>query len=155
VSVPQQRATHGSIVHLASKPEVEEEEDEMTTLLRQQCLVASRDDPEDLLGFNAVFMSSLNNHSTWEGIIEDLITMFIRASGRPLVDLTSDDGNARPSGAVKDEPADLSGKQDIVHDEDYSFFPYYTRSGRRRRHSIILWLNLDVFHSNFCNIYEI
>jgi hypothetical protein len=43
-------------------------------------------------------MSSLNDHKAWEGNIEDMITMSIYESGRPLVDLARDD----------DSEADLS-----------------------------------------------
>jgi hypothetical protein len=79
-----------------------EEENEVTTLLRQQCLVASSDDPEDIPGYNAAFMSSLNDHKTWEGNIEDVIAMSICGGGRPLVRPDVRDSEADPSGAVKD-----------------------------------------------------
>jgi hypothetical protein len=55
-------------------------------------------------GYNAAFMSSLNDHKAWEGNIKDMIAMSIRESGRPLVDMTWNDDEADPSGAVKDEP---------------------------------------------------
>jgi hypothetical protein len=53
-------------VLLVPKPDVKEEDDELVALLRQQRLVASSD-------FNAVFMSSLNNHAARAGNIEDVI----------------------------------------------------------------------------------
>jgi hypothetical protein len=55
-SVPQQRATRGPTGLLASKPKVEEEEDEMTALLHCQRLVASSDDPNDTPGINVAFI---------------------------------------------------------------------------------------------------
>jgi hypothetical protein len=52
------------------------------------------------------------------------------------VDLT-DDGEAGPSGLVKDEPVDEPvderGKQEVVTDEMYNFQQYYDASGRRKR----------------------
>jgi hypothetical protein len=41
-------ATRGRAALLVPKSEVKEEENEVTTLLHQQCLVASSDDPEDI-----------------------------------------------------------------------------------------------------------
>jgi hypothetical protein len=79
-------------------------------------------------------MESLNDHSAWMGNVEDAIAMSIRDSGKPLVDLTLDDGEAGPSGAVKDEHADPRGKQNVINEDDYRFFEYYDRSDRRRRH---------------------
>jgi hypothetical protein len=60
--------------------------------------------------------------------------MSIRDTGKPLVDLT-DDGEARPSGAMKDEPIDEPnecGKQDVVVDDMYNFHQYYDLSGHRK-----------------------
>jgi hypothetical protein len=86
--------------------EVKEEEDNVAVLLHQQRLNATIDDPSDTPRFNAVFMASLNDHSTWAGNIDDVIALFIRERGRPLVDLTRDDGEVGPSDTVKEEPAD-------------------------------------------------
>jgi hypothetical protein len=60
---------------------VKGEEDEMMALFRQQRLIASNDDPEDTPGFNAEFMSSLNDHAAWAGNIEDVIALSIRDKG--------------------------------------------------------------------------
>jgi hypothetical protein len=57
--------------------------------------------------------------------------MSIRDSGKPLVDLT-DDGEAGPSGLVKDEPVDERVKQEVVTDDMYNFQQYYDASGRRK-----------------------
>jgi hypothetical protein len=49
--------------------------------------------------------------------------MSIRDAGMPLVDLTND-GEAGPSGAVKEEPADKPdkrGKKDAIDDNMYNF----------------------------------
>jgi hypothetical protein len=70
-------------------------EDEMMAFLCQRRLFASSDDPDDTPGYNDAYMSSVNDHSAWAGNMEDMIAMSIRESGRPLVDLTSDDGDAR------------------------------------------------------------
>jgi hypothetical protein len=66
-------------------------------------------------------MLSLNNHTAWEGTIEDVIAMSIGDSGRPLIDLARGDDVAGPNGMVKDEPADPRCKP---ADEDYTFFRY-------------------------------
>jgi hypothetical protein len=55
----------------------------------------------------------------------------IAESGMPLVDLTRDDGEASPSGAAKEEPADPRGKQNVATDDDYKLFQYYNRFRRR------------------------
>jgi hypothetical protein len=85
----------------------------------------SSNDPDDTPGFNATFMFSLNDHTTWEGNIEGVIALSIH--DRLLVDITRDDDEASPSGVVEDEPADPRGA-----DKDYNFFQYYDRSGHRR-----------------------
>jgi hypothetical protein len=78
----------------------------MAALLRQHRLIASNDDPDDMPGFNAAFMSSLNDHFAWEGKIENVIALSIRDSGMSLVDLAHDNNKACPSGAVKDGSGD-------------------------------------------------
>ncbi|KAK1610976.1 hypothetical protein QYE76_034649 [Lolium multiflorum] len=94
---------------LIPKPEVKEEPEEASqaALLaeyeRQQRLIASSDDPEDCPGLRAAFLASMNDKDAWRGD-DAAIAMSIRDSGKPLVDLT-DDGEAGPSGLVKDEPA--------------------------------------------------
>jgi hypothetical protein len=55
-------------------------------------------------GFNATFMASLNDHNAWAGNVDDVITLSIRESGRPLVDLTRSDSEAGTSGTVKEDP---------------------------------------------------
>jgi hypothetical protein len=70
-------------------------------------------------------MASLNDKDGWRGDLDATITMSIRDSGMPLVDLTND-GEARPSDAVKDEPVDEPdecGKQDVVDDGMYKVAP--------------------------------
>jgi hypothetical protein len=47
-------------------------------------------------------MSSLNDHNTWAGNIEDVVGTPIRDSGRPLIDLLRDDNKIYLSGAVKE-----------------------------------------------------
>jgi hypothetical protein len=50
------------------------------------------------------------------------------------MDLT-DDGEAEPSGLVKDEPVDEPDervKQEVITDDMYSFHQYYDASGRRK-----------------------
>ncbi|KAK1696071.1 hypothetical protein QYE76_012768 [Lolium multiflorum] len=66
-----------------------------------------------------------------EGDLDAAIAMSIRDSGKPLVDLT-DDGEAGPSGLVKDEPVDERVKQEVVTDDMYNFQQYYDASGRRK-----------------------
>jgi hypothetical protein len=85
---------------------VKEEEEEWARwrLLREQRLNTTSNDPSDTPGFNAACMASLNDHTSWAGNIDDVIVLSIRESGRPLVDLTRDDGEAGPSGTVKEEP---------------------------------------------------
>jgi hypothetical protein len=70
---------------------------------RQQRLIASSDDPEDCPGLRAASLASMNDKDAWRGDLDMAISMSIRDSGKPLVDLT-DDGEAGPSGLVKDEP---------------------------------------------------
>jgi hypothetical protein len=55
----------------------------------------------------------------WRGDLETAIGLSIRNSVKPLVDLT-DDGEAGPSGLVKDEP-DERVKQEVVTDDMYNF----------------------------------
>jgi hypothetical protein len=72
-------------------------------------------------------MMSLNNKDAWRGDIDASIPMSIRDAGMPLVDLTND-GDAGPSGAVKDEPIDEPDehdKQDVIDDAMYNFHRYY------------------------------
>jgi hypothetical protein len=60
--------------------------------------------------------------------------MSICDSWKPLVDLT-DDGEAGPSGVVKDEPVDepdKRSKQDVIVDDTYNFHQYYDASSRRK-----------------------
>jgi hypothetical protein len=75
-------------------------------------------------------LASLNNKDAWRGDLEEAIAMSIRDTWKPLVDLT-DDGEAGPSGVVKDEP-DERGKQEVITDDMYNFHQYYDTSGRRR-----------------------
>jgi hypothetical protein len=69
------------------------------------------------------------NHDTSEDKIEDVVTVLVRDAVKPLIDLTCDNGaggagcnnDARPSGAMKDEPtdgADQRGKNNVI-DGDY------------------------------------
>jgi hypothetical protein len=111
---------------------VTEEEDEVTTLLRQHRLVASSDNPNDNARIPWRTCLSLNDHVAWEGNIKDVVTISIRDSCRPLVD----DDEAGPNGAVKDEPANAPAdpRRKPLTDKDYNFFQYYDRSGHRRRH---------------------
>jgi hypothetical protein len=88
------------------------------------------DDPEDCPGLHATFMASLNDKDAWRGDIDAAISMSIRVAGVPLVDLTND-GEAGPSGAVKDEP-DKRGKKDAVDDTVYNFHQYYDPTRRRK-----------------------
>ncbi|KAK1607747.1 hypothetical protein QYE76_031420 [Lolium multiflorum] len=96
---------------LIPKPEVKEEPEEVSkaALLaeyeRKQRLIASSDDPEDCPGLRAAFLASMDDKDAWRGDLDAAIAMSIRDSGKPLVDLT-DDGEAGPSGLVKDEPVD-------------------------------------------------
>ena len=126
---------------LIPKPEGKEEPEEASqaALLaeyeRQQRLIASSDDPEDCPGLRAAFLASMNDKDAWRGDLDAAIAMSIRDSGKPLVDLT-DDGEAGPSGLVKDEPVDEPVdervKQEVVTDEMYNFQQYYDASGRRK-----------------------
>jgi hypothetical protein len=57
-------------------------------------------------------MASLNDKDAWRGDIDAAIAMSISDAGMPLVDLNND-GEARPNGAVKDEPVNR-GKHDVI-----------------------------------------
>jgi hypothetical protein len=102
------------------KSGVNEEEDEVTTPLRQHRLVSSSDEPDDTSRFNAAYMSSLNDTSAWEGNIENVIAISIYDNCMPLVNLTSNDDEVGSNSAMKDEPADPCGKPPI--DGDNNFF---------------------------------
>jgi hypothetical protein len=99
----QHRRAGGAL--LVPKPEVKEEQyDEeaakaaqLVEYERQQHLIASSDDPEDCLGFRASCMTSLNDKDAWRGDLDAAITMSIRDTGVPLIDLTNF-GEAGPSG---------------------------------------------------------
>ncbi|KAK1631558.1 hypothetical protein QYE76_005873 [Lolium multiflorum] len=97
--------------------------------------IASSDDPEDCPGLRAAFLASMNDKDAWRGDLDAAIAMSIRDFGKPLVDL-SDDGEAGPSGLVKDEPVDEPVdervKQEVVTDDMYNFQQYYDASGRRK-----------------------
>jgi hypothetical protein len=116
------------------KPEVKEEDDEeaakMAEYLHRYRL--NSDDPGDCLGLNAAFMASLNDSDSWREKIDEAITMSIRDAGMPLVNLIHGDeaGPSDTSGAVKDEPVNERGKQDVVDDIMYNFHQYYEPSGR-------------------------
>jgi hypothetical protein len=67
-------------------------------------------------------MASLNDKGAWRGDVDAATSMSIRDAGMPLADLTDDD-EAGPSGAVKDEPVnepDECDKQDVI-DDMYKF----------------------------------
>jgi hypothetical protein len=96
---------------------------------RRQRLIASSNDPEDCPGLHAVYMTSLNDKDALRGDLDAEITMSIRDAGMPLVDLTND-GEAEPSGTVKNEPIDERGKEDVVDDGMYNFHQYYDPSSR-------------------------
>jgi hypothetical protein len=68
--------------------------------------------------YNAVWMESLSDQKAWEGTIVDVNAACIRESGKPLVEFTSDDNIVGPSCTMKDEPADLHGKNDLTDDDD-------------------------------------
>ncbi|KAK1605607.1 hypothetical protein QYE76_029280 [Lolium multiflorum] len=112
--------SHVSPIHTVAIPYTcgssEPEEAAQAALLaeyeRQQQLIASSDDPEDCPGLRAAFLASLNDKDAWRGDVETAIAMSIRDSGKPLVDLT-DDGEAGPSGLVKDEPVPERVKQEM------------------------------------------
>jgi hypothetical protein len=90
-------------------------------------------DPDDCPGLHAVFASSLNDKYAWRGDLHAAIAMSIRDAGKPLVDLIGD-GEAGPSGLVKDEPIYEPGvhdKQDVV-DDMYNYHQYYDPSKRRK-----------------------
>jgi hypothetical protein len=123
---------------LIPKPEVKEEHDDEATAKasmlaeyeRHQRLIASNDDPEDCLGLRAACLVSLNDKDAWRGNLDTAIAMSIHDTGKPLVDLTHD-GEAGPSGLVKDEP-DERVKQEVVSDDMYNFHKYYDASGYRK-----------------------
>jgi hypothetical protein len=95
---------------------------------RQQCLIASSDNPDDCPRLHAAFAASMNDNDAWRGNHDAAIAISIRNTGRPLVDLT-DDGEAGPSGAVKDEPVD---EPDERSKQDAVVHQYYDASGRRK-----------------------
>jgi hypothetical protein len=119
----------------------EEQDDEeaakaaqMAKYERRQPLIASRDDPKDCPSLHAVYMASLKDKDAWRGELDAAIAMSIHDVGMPLIDLTND-GEAGPSGAVKDEPVDKPderGKQNVVVNDMYNFHQYYGRSGHRK-----------------------
>jgi hypothetical protein len=136
----QQRRAGGAL--LVPKPEVQEELDnqeaakaaKMAEYERRRRLIASSNDPEYIPELHTVFMVSLNDKEGWRGDIDTAISMSIRDSGMPLVDLTNN-GEVGPSGVVNDEPADEPderGKKDVVYDSMYNFHQYYDPSGRRK-----------------------
>jgi hypothetical protein len=91
-------------------------------------------DPDDCLGLHAAFATSLNDKYDWRGDLHAAIAMSIRDAGKPLVDLT-DDGEAGPSGLVKDESVDepdVRGKQNVVVDDMYNYHQYYAPSDRHK-----------------------
>jgi hypothetical protein len=75
-------------------------------------------------------LASLNNKDAWSGDLDAAITMSIRDTDKPLVDLT-DNGEVGPSGLVKDEP-DERVKQEVITNDMYNFHQYYDASGRRK-----------------------
>jgi hypothetical protein len=78
-------------------------------------------------------MASLNDKDVWRGNLDMAIAMSIHDAGLSLVDLTND-SEAGPSGAMKDEPVDEPderGKQDVVVNDIYNFHQYYDPSGRQ------------------------
>jgi hypothetical protein len=79
--------------------------------------------PRTPQGLNAAFMVSLNDKDARRGDLDAETAMSIRDAGMPLVNLTRD-GEAGPSGAVKDKPVDERGKQDVVDDNMYNFHQY-------------------------------
>jgi hypothetical protein len=135
----QQRCGGGAL--LIPKPELKEEQDDeaagQAVLLaeyeHQQRLIASSDDPEDYPGLHVTFAASLNDKDAWRGDLDTAVAMSIRDIGKPLVDLT-DDGEAGPSGLVKDKPVDEPDervKQEVITDDMYNFHLYYDASGHR------------------------
>jgi hypothetical protein len=77
---------------------------------------------------------SLNDKGAWRGDLDMEIAMSIRDTRKPLVDLT-DDGEAGPSGVVKDEPVDEPDervKHEVITDDMYSFHQYYDASDCRK-----------------------
>jgi hypothetical protein len=97
---------------LVPKPEVkEEDEDEEATKATNMAEYLHRvtANLDDCPGLNAAFMALLNDTDAWRGDTDEAISMSIRDAGMPLVDLTHD-GEAGPSGAVKDEPIDEPNK---------------------------------------------
>jgi hypothetical protein len=75
-----------------------------------------------------MFMASLNNHTSCAGNIDGFIALSIRGSGRLLIDLTCDDGEAGPSGTVKEEPADERCNPDEHFYQHYSRIESHDRS---------------------------
>jgi hypothetical protein len=96
-------------------------------------------------------MASLNDKDAWRGDIDDVIAMSIRDSGMPLVDLTHDREEARPSGTVKDEPVDKDidprGKQDVSTTACRIFTSTTIALAAVSSTSLVLGLNFIEFHS--------
>nr|XP_051229700.1 uncharacterized protein LOC127347573 [Lolium perenne] len=147
---------------LIPKPEVKEEQDDeaagkaalLAQYERQQGLIASSDDPEDCPGLRAGFLASLNDKDAWRGDRDTAIAISIRDIGKPLADLT-DDGEAGPSGLVKDEPIDEPDervKQEVVTDDMYNFHQYYDASAATSTSRLGFSLNLIKLRLNLCNI---
>jgi hypothetical protein len=84
------------------------------------------------------------------GDVDAAIAMSIRDVGMPLVDLT-DDGEAGPSGAVKDKP-DKRGKQDVIDDGMYNFHSTTPPLGAASTTRLGFRLIFHQFFSNLCNI---
>jgi hypothetical protein len=79
---------------------------------------------EDVIGITPASWDGAQGSSGEKvgSMIDAAIAMSIHDTGMPLVDLT-DDGEAGPSGAVKDDTVDKPderGKQDVVDDAMYS-----------------------------------
>jgi hypothetical protein len=72
-------------------------------------------------------MASLNNHTAWAGNIDDVITLSIRESVIPLVDLMHDDNKADPSRTVNKETVDER------IDPHEHFYQHYHRIKHRDR----------------------
>jgi hypothetical protein len=71
------------MIHDAKVEVNEEQKNKVSTVLHQQRLNASSDDTSDKLGYNTVFMTSLNDHTAWAGNIDNVIAgLSVRAAGR-------------------------------------------------------------------------
>jgi hypothetical protein len=90
---------------LILKPEVKEELDDeeaakavqLAEYERQQCLIASSEDPDDCPGLHMAFASSLDNKDAWGGDLDLAIAMSIRDSGSH--------SSTSPTTARLDQPA--------------------------------------------------